>query len=868
MGKRNLQLKQYNLENKCISTNFDNALPESLQIKNISHSKEKKLRLQKNLSGIISPYVIHLSDKEVANKKINKNRLDQLAEELITDPDLIDDDFDNDIDLEVRLDELQEQLKEFDLQITSRKKVTCKLPEYTESIAIPVKNQNKLDDINTEIIFNDTKKEKNNVTQNKIEIEPTTIEIQSGLFNDAKATISHYFAGITILQSSPVRAVSVFLLLAMIFILPMQVAQGFAKISDSQDQITNSGRDAINNLMRGAAALESDDFDIASNDFERASNDFKKAENTLSDLNIIISTLAGIIPKTDNALNTAEGLTTAGRALSDAASTLAVAADELSGQKSTNLVIKLEILETYIKSALPDVETAEKAIAKIDTNLLPAEYQKMMNDLEYAIPSLKVSMDEFLIFSDTLTTILGQERKMKYLITFQNNTELRATGGFIGSFAEIDILNGEIVNINIPEGGAYDFQGQLSEFVESPEPLGLINPRWEFHDANWFPDFSISAKKLLWFYKNAGGPTVDGVIAINASMIPELLKITGPIEMESYDRIIDSENFLFETQKIVEFEYEQYQNNDPNRKEEAPKQFIGDLATILLEKITNSDMTSLLAMTQITGNQLQEKNIQLYFVNNDLQAQMELLGWSGTQMNTSGDYLMVVNTNLGGGKTDSVIDQDIDLDININEDGKITNTVTITKTHRGLKSTLFEGVNNVDYIRLYVPKGANLIEANGFEIPNDSLFDEYEFNLKQDIDLAMLTRDKSKDPVSKTDIWEENGKTVFGNWIQTAPGETQVIQFTYELPFEFKIQTNESNLLKKLKSSLGFKNLEDYTIYIQKQSGADTRLTNINISWPNGSTVIWKSHEWDDTKNISINNEKDNFLRFLIENIQ
>ncbi|MBU0614167.1 DUF4012 domain-containing protein [Patescibacteria group bacterium] len=852
---------------------FDDALPVILKKKGIQNETEKRPRVQKHTSGILSPYIIKIGESENKNEKISQERLWRLAEELITDPELLEEEDDNELsqDFEIKLDAIQQQLQEFELQVAKTKNIKKQilqkdeplLPLAGKQIAPKINHQDIVQENTCKELLNcknvvDWSKEddvlpKNNLAQNV-----------SSFFSQYKTSFS-FFVDAPILKSKSIRAMSAFVLLAFIFILPMQVAQGFTKISDSQNRITDSGRQAIDNLMRGASALESENFAVASTDFQRAADDFYEAQNELSSMNSAITTLAGVIPNTDNALDTANGLVDAGISLSKIASNLSLATQEISNLNSANLVTKLDILETYIKDALPQMRLAEKAVQKIDVSLIPEEERYLAQNLQNTLPDLKKSMEEFITFSSTLTTILGQERKMRYLIAFQNNTELRATGGFIGSFAEIDVLNGEIVNIHVPEGGTYDIQGQLSEFVAAPEPLSLINPRWEFHDSNWFPDFAISAQKLLWFYENAGGPTVDGVIAINASIIPDLLAITGPVEMPGYDRTIDSENFLFETQKIVEYEYENYQTNE-ERQEDAPKQFIGDLSEVLLDKIKDSDTQALLALTHIIGNSLSEKEMQLYFKNNDLQAKMELLGWSGTQTQTSGDYLMVVNTNLGGGKTDSVISQDINLDVNIDDFGTITNTVTITKTHHGLKSTLFEGVNNVDYIRLYVPQGAKLISANGFEIPNDKLFEESTIALKQDSDLSMLIRNQKQDPISETDIWDENGKTVFGNWMQTAPGEVETVSFTYQLPFTISVPNVQKTIFEQIKSSLGIKDLTNYTLFVQKQSGVESRTTMVNIDLPSASKIIWQSHEQNENSEIFITNQQDAFLRFLIDN--
>ena len=183
----------------------------------------------------------------------------------------------------------------------------------------------------------------------------------------------------------------------------------------------------------------------------------------------------------------------------------------------------------------------------------------------------------------------------------------------------------------------------------------------------------------------------------------------------------------------------------------------------------------------------------IFMTDNELQSDIETLGWSGSLKQTDGDYLMVVNTNLGGGKTDTVIKQDIEVDVEIAENGSITNTVTITKEHMGLSSALFEGANNVDYIRLYVPQGSELLSASGFEIPDSDLFKTSDIELEADEDMLLWTSDFALDLNSGTDIWTEQGKTVFGNWIQTKPGEIETITFTYQLPFTFE-QTSETIL--------------------------------------------------------------------------
>ena len=147
----------------------------------------------------------------------------------------------------------------------------------------------------------------------------------------------------------------------------------------------------------------------------------------------------------------------------------------------------------------------------------------------------------------------------------------------MGSVAEVSFDRGSVKSIKVPPGGTYDIKGQLLAHVISPDPLHLINPHWQFQDSNWFPDFPTSARKMLWFWSKSGQPTQNGVISINASLVERILEITGPIDMPEYGKVIDKSNFMLETQKAVELEYDKQANT--------PKKFIGDLTQEMMKRL-------------------------------------------------------------------------------------------------------------------------------------------------------------------------------------------------------------------------------------------------------------------------------------------
>lgn len=653
------------------------------------------------------------------------------------------------------------------------------------------------------------------------------------------------------------RALAAFVGLALAAVLPLHALQVLADTRAHGGEVESASKAALATFLRGATSLSSESFDSAGQDFNAAAQGFAEAESSLNDLNIGVAALASVIPETDRTVESARSLVTAGRELSDTAAIMSTAAHDLSDKDSIELSGKLDLLGAYIENALPHAQAAAEALTHVDPSVIPEEYAQSVIELQERAPQVAASMEEYVHFVDTLSMILGGEDKMRYLAVFQNNTELRPTGGFMGSFAEMDIDRGEVARMFVPSGGTYDVQGQLQAYVAAPGPLQLLKARWEFQDANWFPDFPSSAKKMRWFYSQSGGPTVDGVVAVNATFVAELLRLLGPVEMPKYGRTFDAENFVFETQKIVELEYDRVDN--------APKEVIGDLAPILLERMQTADTKTLMAVIDLVAKGLQEKDILLNFRDNDLQASIESLGWSGAVKQTNGDYLMVVNTNLGGGKTDGVIDQNVHVDVAIGPDGSLEHTVTITKTHRGMKTALFSGSNNVDYLRIYVPRDSELVSASGFEIPADELFETPDVPLAVDADLELHMQDVEKDSASGTDIWQEDGKTVFGNWMQTASGETQVVTFTYKTPVTVLAPDTDMGTLEYAKQMLGLPELGEYTLFVQKQPGVVSRNTEVNIHFPKNMDVLWSSAGEISTGDVQVSNATDHYLGWVVE---
>lgn len=360
----------------------------------------------------------------------------------------------------------------------------------------------------------------------------------------------------------------------------------------------------------------------------------------------------------------------------------------------------------------------------------------------------------------------------KYLVLFQNNTELRASGGFLGSFAVVDLEDGKIKNIyfdtNIYKRD-HNFVWTQGNHLEPPSPIkeafGEEN-YFAMRDSNWDVDFPTTAQKVAWFYGKEGGEPVDGVIALNTTVMIDLLKLTGPIDLPQYNLTVDSNNFLSQIQYQVEKGY--FEKMDGELTNE-PKTVLKDMFPLLINKIDNySDKKQFI---ELMSKELREKQIMFYFDNSDLEKIVFQENWGGkvAEEKIGQDYLYINHSNLGVNKSSLSVDQSVFYSLQ-KQNSTIVANLGIVREHKG--SYNWPDGDNLNWTRILVPNGSRLISAN----------------------------ENGKDVTSQIKVETEANKTVFAFWYKTKVGEKNSINLKYELPF-------------------GLENVNDYKLILQKQSG-------------------------------------------------
>lgn len=567
--------------------------------------------------------------------------------------------------------------------------------------------------------------------------------------------------------------------------------QALARAYDKMSDIAGQAQAAYGQVLAAKDALAEKNFDQGAAHFNEAEQLLNQAradfDQALAASKTILSwvDVTGTVRTADKVLAAASEVARAGERLSSGLQPLMkVKLDAGPGEKPVvSLVDTLANLREEVNYADQALTRAQTDIAQAGSLMLPSEIQNQVRVLKEIIPKAQKPLHQFNEQSQVLWRALGAERQRQYLLLFENNSEQRPTGGFIGSIALINVDRGRVENVKVDT--VYNPDGQLKEFVAPPEPLTPINNRWFLRDSNWFADYAVSAQKAADFFEKEGGPSVDGVIAMTPEVIKELLEITGPIDVPGYDVKVTADNFVPLTQDLVTFSYDRASNQ--------PKQFLKDLTPILLSKVFGQTSENAPRLLAAIWNMIREKQLLIYFTNPDETEKVGDLGLAAPWPKDQAGFFSVINANIGGHKSDQFIEQEIDYRAELKKNGAAEVLVTIRRAHRGPEEQLDYNYppdenpalkDNIIYQRVFVPNGARLLDAQGYNSPADvprQIFPETGASFTADPDVAEWQRQQTVG-VRGTIIGKEAGYAYFANWIITKPGATTVTTYRYLLP--------------------------------------------------------------------------------------
>ena len=254
------------------------------------------------------------------------------------------------------------------------------------------------------------------------------------------------------------------------------------------------------------------------------------------------------------------------------------------------------------------------------------------------------------IGSDNGKQILGFKGEQRYLLAFQNSAEARGTGGLIGAYAivridhgrisieqsgsNIDLINRQVLPLSMP-----------ADFVKlyGNDPAMWLN-------SNLSPHFPNAALIWMKLWQMQGGKKLDGVMAIDPTVVSYILKTVGPINSADGD-LVTADNVVKLTLSDM---YVKYETNNLERKKA-----LVDLLTQVFAKVQAANPIQKL---QILNNLLvpyKDNRILFYSTNTKTQAAVAKTQLGGVLSRTAPNEYRAVVENVDGNKMDYYLDREI-----------------------------------------------------------------------------------------------------------------------------------------------------------------------------------------------------------------
>lgn len=433
-------------------------------------------------------------------------------------------------------------------------------------------------------------------------------------------------------------------------------------------------------------------------------------------------------------------------------------------------------LSSPMKALYTDLSSLREASDNLDFSR--PELKGLLGALPESYLSLKYKLQSFEELAGALSAWISGSRRI--IVFLENSSEIRPTGGFWGSYMELNINNGKISSVQVRDVSEAD--RVISTKTIPPKPLQALVTNWRAADANWFFDFPASAAQGAKFLRASDlykdDPHVDAVLSVSPKLIENILAVTGPISVSSTKAAIDKDNFLPMIQEEVQ------KGHDVGSA--SSKNILKEIYAGLIDKLSRMDNAEENQILSAVFDAAKNKDLVAYAEDPGIESALKEQGVAGDLFEVPqrfmGDYLGIAAANIGGGKSDHNIKEKITLESQIGANGKLTNHLEIARTHTATRSTewWYKTINQA-YLRIYTSGVDSVVSSAGGTKKTVYAPINYAKAGYVSEDAVKASEDSAKtvDGYPWLSAFLESGKTALASWLRVAPGETGKLSVDY-----------------------------------------------------------------------------------------
>lgn len=399
-----------------------------------------------------------------------------------------------------------------------------------------------------------------------------------------------------------------------------------------------------------------------------------------SEVNSPLWGAATLFPVVGQDVKSAQTLVNAAKNLVDNA--LEPISDDIAGVSLSSIVsggsINAELVSKVCDTGLEVLPVVEESVEQI--NSLPdakiSQVQSIINKVKTPLSGSSETISKLKPILENLPRMVGAEGARSYLVIAQNNAELRATGGFPGSWGTITVDNGVI---SMGDFTSIVHQDGLSvELTDEERSAIATNMDTDPAQVNCTADFVRVGELSREYWLQATGQQVDGIVAIDPVFLQQLIGLVGGFTASDGTEV-NGENCA---ELLMSTSYSMYQNDD-----EAQDSFFSDVASNafnhVLGNIGNIDSNKLVDLVKKSA--WYDHRLLVWMANEDEEAMVKEFGFSGKLQTDVSEPVLGVYVN---DDTWSKIDWYAKLSTSVSEGVKNADGTTTYTVQTDLTNTL------------------------------------------------------------------------------------------------------------------------------------------------------------------------------------
>lgn len=270
-------------------------------------------------------------------------------------------------------------------------------------------------------------------------------------------------------------------------------------------------------------------------------------------------------------------------------------------------------------------DNAKTHIDRIDMKAIhpyiKSNISQIVDIVDTAAPTLSFAQENLPVLLSTL----GADGPRNYALLFQNNAEIRATGGNPGAGAVLTVDNGKVTMRQ--DQAALNFvllgpKGRFPQHLADPAEEKLFEGDTWSHSQNYTrtPDFADTAHLVGGLWNQTVGGKLDGVISIDPITLSYMLQVAGPVQVPDETTPVTADNAV---KLLLSDTYERFGAK-------------GDLADLYFAKVSAAVFSKVMSggwdplkMVEQLQKATREQRVYAWFADEKQQAMATQLGIDG-----------------------------------------------------------------------------------------------------------------------------------------------------------------------------------------------------------------------------------------------